>query len=101
MSSRSASRQAPYAQPSWRVRWVPIPSQLASRGKDAFLQVVERMFAFSLVPGTGLPSFHSGRPGRGLPHEGIPGRGWPRRGAGQEFPQMAGLSHAQAGIVRA
>jgi hypothetical protein len=62
-------------------------------GNDAFLQVVERMVARFFLTGPGLPGFGSVAPGRGLPHEGIPRRGGPWRGAGEQFPEIAGLGH--------
>ena len=37
----------------WRVRWVPIPSHLATRRKDAFLEVVDRNVAFPWRRGRG------------------------------------------------
>jgi hypothetical protein len=51
-------------------------------GKDAFLQVVERMIIWFFLTVPGLPGFGSVGPGRGLPHEGIPRRDGPWRGAG-------------------
>ena len=40
-----------------RVRWMPTPSQLAGRGQDAFLQVVERAVGWSRPTGPGLAGF--------------------------------------------
>ena len=86
----------------WRVRRVPVPPQFAGRGEDAFLQVVELLAAFFRGRGTGLASAGlGGGPGRGLPDEGVPWRGGPWRGACLQFPEMAGLGHPQAGVLRA
>ena len=95
------ARQAPTRGLSWRVWWVPVPSQLVRRGQDAFLQVVERMAAFFLAPGPGLAGFDLCGPGRGSPHQGVPRRGGSRRAAGEQPPKMIGAGHAQAGVVRA
>ena len=84
----------------WRVRWVPIPSHLATRRKDAFLEVVDRNVAFSLAPGPGRAGFGLGGPGRRLPHQSFPRRGGPWRGARQQATKMAGLGHPQAGCRR-
>jgi hypothetical protein len=62
-----------------------------SRSKDAFLQVVERMLARFFLTG-----FSQVRPGRDLPHEGISRRSGPWRGAGQQFPEMAGRTPGEA-----
>jgi hypothetical protein len=48
-----------------------------------------------------LPGLGSVRPGRGPPHQGVARRGGPWRGAGWQFPEMAGLGHPQSGIARA
>ena len=43
-----------------------------------------------------LTGFGQVRPGRDLPHEGISRRGGPWRGAGQQFPEMAGRTPGEA-----